>query len=173
VDRVDTEARAHASGSRDWGRALNTPSALKASLSPVATLDDVFTHHTGRSPLSGESTKMPPECVAPRTDWNRGAQVARFFGQVAAVAEADVRKLRHDPLALLTRMIQPMLWLLIFGEVFARSHAIPTGSIGYLEFNAPGILAQSVLFVDILYGVSVIWERDLGILHKYLVFREC
>jgi ABC-2 type transport system permease protein len=53
--------------------------------------------------------------------------------------------------------------------VFAQTHAIPTGSIGYLEFIAPGILAQSVLFVAIFYGVSVIWERDLGILHKYLV----
>jgi ABC-2 type transport system permease protein len=93
----------------------------------------------------------------------------RLARQVQAVAEADVRKLRHDPFELLTRMVQPTLWLLIFGEVFARSHAIPTGSLGYLEFIAPGILAQSVLFVAIFYGVSVIWERDLGILHKYLV----
>ena len=112
---------------------------------------------------------MPQEHAAPRTDWNSGALLARFCGQVLAVAEADVRKLRHDPLELLTRMVQPMLWLLIFGEVFAQAHAIPTGSIGYLEFIAPGILAQSVLFVAIFYGVSVIWERDLGILHKYLV----
>jgi len=112
---------------------------------------------------------MPQEHAAPHTDWNSGALLARICSQVLAVAEADVRKLRHDPLELLTRMVQPMLWLLIFGEVFAQTHAIPTGSIGYLEFIAPGILAQSVLFVAIFYGVSVIWERDVGILHKYLV----
>ena len=29
--------------------------------------------------------------------------------------------------------------------------------------------AQSVLFVAIFYGISAIWERDLGILQKYLV----
>jgi ABC-2 type transport system permease protein len=86
-----------------------------------------------------------------------------------AVAESDVRKLRHDPAELLTRMVQPMLWLLIFGEVFAHSRAIPTGGMGYLEFMAPGVLAQSVLFVAIFYGVSVIWDRDLGVLHKFLV----
>jgi ABC-2 type transport system permease protein len=40
---------------------------------------------------------------------------------------------------------------------------------GYLEFIAPGILAQSVLFVAIFYGISTIWERDLGILSKLLV----
>jgi len=34
---------------------------------------------------------------------------------------------------------------------------------------APGILAQSVLFIAIFYGISVIWERDLGILQKLLV----
>jgi len=33
----------------------------------------------------------------------------------------------------------------------------------------PGILAQSVLFIAIFYGISVIWERDLGILQKLLV----
>ena len=34
---------------------------------------------------------------------------------------------------------------------------------------APGILAQSVLFVGIFYGISAIWERDLGVLHRYMV----
>jgi ABC-2 type transport system permease protein len=34
---------------------------------------------------------------------------------------------------------------------------------------APGILAQSVLFISIFYGIAVIWERDLGIVHKFLV----
>jgi ABC-2 type transport system permease protein len=92
-----------------------------------------------------------------------------FVRQILAVAESDVRKLRHDPVELLLRMVQPTLWLLIFGEVFAHSRAIPTGDMGYLDFMAPGILAQSVLFVAIFYGVSVIWERDLGILHKFLV----
>ena len=39
----------------------------------------------------------------------------------------------------------------------------------YLDFLAPGILAQSVLFIAIFYGIAVIWERDLGIVHKLLV----
>jgi ABC-2 type transport system permease protein len=33
----------------------------------------------------------------------------------------------------------------------------------------PGILAPSVLFSAIFYGIAVIWERDLGIVHKLLV----
>jgi len=92
-----------------------------------------------------------------------------FWRQTFAVAEADIRKLIHDPLELLTRMTQPVLWLLVFGQVFAHAHVIPTGGIGYLDFIAPGILAQSVLFIAIFYGISIIWERDLGILQKFLV----
>ncbi|HSN31368.1 MAG TPA: ABC transporter permease [Ideonella sp.] len=93
----------------------------------------------------------------------------RYVADVAAIAALDMRKLRHDPTELLTRAIQPMLWLLVFGQVFAHARNIPTGGIDYLAFLAPGILAQSVLFVAIFNGISVIWERDLGIVHKFLV----
>lgn len=95
--------------------------------------------------------------------------VVSFFSKTLSIAEMEVRKLRHDPTELITRAVQPAIWLLIFGEVFTRIHLIPTGNLSYLSFLAPGILAQSVLFIAIFYGIAVIWERDLGILHKFLV----
>ncbi len=103
------------------------------------------------------------------SDWAEPFPGANYLRQTLAVAEADVRKLIHDPVELLTRMVQPVLWLLIFGQVFNRTRAIPTGGISYLDFMAPGILAQSVLFGAIFYGISLIWERDLGIIQKFLV----
>lgn len=57
----------------------------------------------------------------------------------------------------------------MFGTVIAHARAIPTGGLPYLDFLAPGILAQSALFVSIFYGIAVIWERDLGVLNKFLV----
>ena len=57
----------------------------------------------------------------------------------------------------------------MFGQVFSRTRAIPTGDIPYLDFMSPGILAQSVLFIAIFYGIAIIWERDLGMVHKLLV----
>ena len=95
--------------------------------------------------------------------------VGRWLGQCLTLAEMELRKLRHDPTELLTRAVQPALWLLVFGEVFTRIHAIPTGDLRYLDFLAPGVLAQSVLFIAIFYGIAVIWERDLGLVHKLLV----
>jgi ABC-2 type transport system permease protein len=98
-----------------------------------------------------------------------GRAVLQFVRKTFVIAELEVRKLRHDPTELLTRALQPALWMLIFGEVFSRLRSIPTGSVDYLDFLAPGILAQSVLFAAIFYGIAIIWERDLGIIHKFLV----
>jgi ABC-2 type transport system permease protein len=95
--------------------------------------------------------------------------VVGFVDKTLVIAELEVRRLRHDFTELVTRAIQPVLWLLLFGEVFTKVRAIPSGDIPYLDFMAPGILAQSVLFVAIFYGIGIIWERDLGIVHKFLV----
>lgn len=92
-----------------------------------------------------------------------------FATHVFAVADAEVRKLLHDPWEVLSRAVQPVLWLVLFGEVMARVRGITSGGVRYLDFLAPGILAQSVLFVSIFYGISAIWERDLGVLHRYMV----
>ena len=82
--------------------------------------------------------------------------------------ELEARKLRHEPTELITRAVQPVLWLLVFGQVLGRSRMIPTGGVRYIDFMTPGILAQGVLFIAIFYGIAIIWERDLGILHKFL-----
>jgi len=94
--------------------------------------------------------------------------VVQFVRKTLAIVEMEVRKLRHDATELVTRAVQPALWLLVFGQVFTRTRAIPTGNLPYIDFMSPGILAQSVLFIAIFYGIAVIWERDLGILHKFL-----
>ncbi len=96
------------------------------------------------------------------------AELVNFVRKTMTIAEWEVRKLRHDATDLVTRAVQPVLWLLIFGEVFTRIRAIPTGSVSYLEYMSPGILAQSVLFLSIFTGITVIWERDLGVIHKFL-----
>ena len=93
----------------------------------------------------------------------------RFPSRVATFCLVELQKLSHDRKELFTRAVQPILWLLVFGETFNRIHAIPTGHLAYLDFLAPGIIAQSGLFVAIFYGIQIIWERDAGVLTKLLV----
>ena len=81
----------------------------------------------------------------------------------------EIAKISHDRAELYTRAIQPALWLVIFGETFTRLRVIPSGNVPYLDFMAPGVIAQSALFVSIFYGIQIIWERDAGILTKLLV----
>jgi ABC-2 type transport system permease protein len=97
------------------------------------------------------------------------SRIFSVFAESAAIAEVEMKKLLRDPTELFTRAVQPTLWLVVFGQVFSRVRGIPTGNVSYLAFMTPGILAQSVLFAAIFYGIAVIWERDLGIIHKLLV----
>ncbi len=97
------------------------------------------------------------------------AATVGFIRKTLAIAELEIRKLRHDFTELITRAIQPALWLLLFGQVITKARIMPTGELPYLDFMTPGILAQSVLFIAIFYGVGLIWERDLGITNKFLV----
>jgi len=114
--------------------------------------------------MSGERAAHPANTVE-----NRRPGLSDYATEAFAVAAAEVQKLYHDPLELLTRAVQPVLWLLLFGEVMARVRGVAPGEIPYLDFLAGGILAQSALFVAIFYGIAAIWERDLGVLQRYLV----
>ena len=116
-------------------------------MSPPASSDG---GRTGRRPTAG----LPFEPTA---------------SQLATIVGYEARKLRHDPTELLLRAIQPALWLVVFGSVFSVVHVIPSGGLSYLQFLTPGILAQSVLFIAIFYGIASIRERELGIIIKFLV----
>jgi ABC-2 type transport system permease protein len=95
--------------------------------------------------------------------------VRTTLSRIGTMCLVELQKLRHDRTELVTRAVQPALWLIVFGQVFTRIHAIPTGSTPYLDFLAPGILAQSALFIAIFYGIQIIWERDAGVLAKLMV----
>jgi ABC-2 type transport system permease protein len=107
--------------------------------------------------------------AAPRAAWPSFSKFGGFLVDTAAITDAELRKVRHDPYELVQRAVQPVLWLVIFGSVMATMRAIATGEVPYLDFLAPGILAQSALFSAIFYGITVVWERDLGIVQRYLV----
>ena len=114
------------------------------------------------------SPAAPPARTADRAQRDAlGASL--YLEQVFGVLAAEVQKLYHDPFELLTRAVQPVIWLLLFGEAMARVRGLATPGMSYIDFISAGILTQSVLFVAIFYGIAAIWERDLGILHRYLV----
>ncbi len=93
----------------------------------------------------------------------------RFIRETSAIVAVELIKLVRDPTEIISRAVQPLLWLVVFGQVLAQVRGIHTGQLSYLAFITPGILAQSILFSAIFYGIAIIWERDLGVVHKLLV----
>ncbi len=90
------------------------------------------------------------------------------ISSVFTIAEMEARKVRHDSTELWMRSIQPALWLLVFGEVLTAVRGLAPAGYTYLQYIAPGVLAQSVLFIAIFYGITIVWERDVGLLTKLL-----
>jgi ABC-2 type transport system permease protein len=95
--------------------------------------------------------------------------ISSYTRKAIAITEMEIQKLMHDQWDIFTRSIQPVLWLLLFGGVFGRLRLLPEGMGSYLDFVAPGILAQSVMTISIFQGITLVWERDQGTLQKYLV----
>jgi ABC-2 type transport system permease protein len=91
-----------------------------------------------------------------------------YLYHVWVIIELEVLKMAKDPVEVLSRSVQPVIWLLLFGGAFSRLKAVPEAGGDYQAFLTPGILAQAITFVSIFNGLSIIWERDMGLLQKIL-----
>jgi ABC-2 type transport system permease protein len=114
----------------------------------------------GASPAASVELGPPPALAA--------AAPLRLLAGTWAMAQAELRKLRHDHLDIFTRSAQPLLWLFVFGTALQSTHALPTNGVDYQAFITPGVMAQAALFIAIFFGLAVIWERDVGQLQRLL-----
>jgi len=106
--------------------------------------------------------------IASESTETKSLNLGYYFSNIITLVEFDLRKLKHDSLQVWVRLVQPVLWLAIFGTVMANFKVTPAGYSDYRQFLAPGVLAQSVMFVAIFYGINIVWERDLGQLNKLI-----
>ncbi|MEM0174249.1 MAG: ABC transporter permease [Sulfolobaceae archaeon] len=90
----------------------------------------------------------------------------RTINYILTMLELELRKLKNDRLELYTRAVQPILWLAVYGTVIGHIRAIPTGNIPYIDYITPAIIVQSSTFISIFYGLTLVWERESGILKK-------
>jgi ABC-2 type transport system permease protein len=74
-------------------------------------------------------------------------------------------RLRREPLAVLAIVLQPMVWLLLFGHLFAGMAAnapVPGGS--YLEFMTAGAVVMTIFNACLQGGVELLFDRETGLL---------
>jgi ABC-2 type transport system permease protein len=81
-----------------------------------------------------------------------------------------LRALWRQPVWIAVTLVQPVIWLLLFGALFKRVVAIP-GFDGdsYVDFLAPGVVVMTALFSSGWLGMSIIEDLDLGIMDRFLV----
>ncbi|MEE8374308.1 MAG: ABC transporter permease [Dehalococcoidia bacterium] len=70
-------------------------------------------------------------------------------------------------------LIQPIVWLVLFTQVFKSLSdmftAIPgLGTTSYLQFFAPGVVVMTVMFGSAWAGFGMLHDIDMGILSKML-----
>lgn len=84
-----------------------------------------------------------------------------------------VRHLRaflRQPYWVAIALVQPVIWILLFGALFKRIVEIPGfGSDSYITFLTPGIVIMSAMFSGGWAGMGVIEDMDRGIMDRLLV----
>jgi ABC-2 type transport system permease protein len=76
----------------------------------------------------------------------------------------------RQPIWIAVTLVQPVIWLLLYGALFKSVTRIPGfESTSYIQFLTPGIVVMTALFSAGWSGMAVIDDIDKGILDRFLV----
>ena len=83
----------------------------------------------------------------------------------------DVLRYWRDRVRAVMGLVQPLLFLVIFGTGLGSALRGVAGGFGgdYQQFLLPGIISLAVLFSSIFSAMSIIWDREFGFLKEVLV----
>jgi ABC-2 type transport system permease protein len=85
------------------------------------------------------------------------------------LAVRGLRTVARMPAFVIIMLIQPMIWLLLFGQLFKRVVEIPGFAGGsYIDFLTPGVVVMTVLFSSGWSGMGFIEDMDRGIMDRML-----
>src|SRR4051812_7032742 len=82
----------------------------------------------------------------------------------------QLRAFIRVPFYLIMNLVQPIIWLLLFGQLFRSVVDIPgfSGGDNYLVFLTPGIVMMMALFGSAWAGTSFIQDMDRGVMDRFL-----
>jgi ABC-2 type transport system permease protein len=90
---------------------------------------------------------------------------ARLWREHRALLGRWMFRLRREPLALATTVAQPVLWLLLFGNLLSQladGTEIPGGD--YLRFMTAGAVVMTIFNASMSGGVELLFDRETGLL---------
>ena len=86
------------------------------------------------------------------------------------MAERHLRALMRQPWWIVISLVQPVTYLLLYGQVFSRVVELPGfNATNYTTFVTPGIVIMMALFGGGWNGMVIIMEIDQGVMDRFLV----
>jgi ABC-2 type transport system permease protein len=80
------------------------------------------------------------------------------------------RAFLRQPYYIVGTLVQPIIWLLLFGQLFQRAAQLPGFSAGsYIAFLTPGIVVMSAMLSAGWSGTSYVVDMERGVLNRFLV----
>ena len=80
-----------------------------------------------------------------------------------------IRATMRMPVFVIISIVQPVLWVLLFGQLFKSVTTIPGfGASSYVQFLAPGISIMTALFGAAYSGMGLLADIDRGVLDRLL-----
>jgi ABC-2 type transport system permease protein len=126
--------------------------------------------------MSSTLTPPPQESIlAPATSASfqneeRETAIAEFTQETLALAKRLFIQLQRRPSTLIAGIIQPFMWLILFGALFYHA---PQGLFGndlnYAQFLAPGIIVFTAFSGALNAGLPIMFDREFGFLNRLLV----
>ncbi|MFM7381594.1 MAG: ABC transporter permease [Microcystaceae cyanobacterium] len=93
-----------------------------------------------------------------------------FLQETLALTKRLFIQLQRRPSTLIAGIIQPFMWLILFGALFLHA---PQGLFGndlnYAQFLAPGIIVFTAFSGALNAGLPVMFDREFGFLNRLLV----
>ena len=92
------------------------------------------------------------------------------LAQTRSMTLRHLRELWRQPWYVAITLVQPVIWLLLFGALFKRVVEIPGfGGGRYVDFLTPGIVVMTALFTAGWSGMGVIEDLNRGVMDRFLV----
>jgi ABC-2 type transport system permease protein len=86
------------------------------------------------------------------------------------MTQRHLRNLLRQPFWVVFTLVQPVIWLLLYGQLFKRVVELPgfqTGS--YITFLTPGVVVTTAMFAGGWNGMGIIMDLDRGVIDRFLL----
>ncbi|WP_433306329.1 ABC transporter permease [Actinoplanes sp. CA-030573] len=81
----------------------------------------------------------------------------------------SLRTLSRQPAYLLFTLVQPMVWLLLFGQLFRSIAQLPGfGGGNYLDYLTPGVVVMTAMMSAGWSGTSIVQDMERGVMDRTL-----